>query len=117
MSEFVPTITLSPSLNEPLLFGKTFAAPSFWTWKVIAKLIDNIPLVESRELELFKACTGRTQPLNRGDRKNLLRRFVILAGRRAGRIASFQPVRCGAPLWLAIGVSISAPASKPSSSC
>ena len=60
MTEFAPAITLSQSLNEPLLFGRTFSSPSFWTWKVIAKLIDNIPLVEPREIELFKACTGRT---------------------------------------------------------
>jgi hypothetical protein len=62
MSEqtFATDITLSRSLVEPTLFGKIFAAPSFWTWRVIAKLIDGLPLTEQREVELFEACTGRT---------------------------------------------------------
>jgi hypothetical protein len=56
---FQPTITLSQALVSPSLFGKTFAAPSFWTWKVIAKLIDGQLLTEPREIELFRQCTGR----------------------------------------------------------
>jgi hypothetical protein len=41
-----PDITLTKALTSPELFGATFAAPSFWTWRVIGKLIDGIPLTE-----------------------------------------------------------------------
>src|SRR5262249_43904504 len=60
--------------------GREFAAPSFWTWKVVAKLIDGIPLVEPREVELYKQCTGRTQLPTKPTR-----RIILLAGRRAGK--------------------------------
>src|SRR5262249_48541744 len=75
-----PVITLTQAMADPTLFGKVFASPSFWTWKVVAKLIDGIPLTEPREVELSKQCTGRkklpTKPV---------RRLIILAGRRAGK--------------------------------
>jgi hypothetical protein len=84
MTEFQPDISLTRALAEPSLFGKVFAAPSFWTWKVVAKLIDNIPLTEPREVELFKQCTGRSELLNRHERR-ALRRFLLLVGRRGGK--------------------------------
>jgi hypothetical protein len=84
MTDFQPDITLTRALAEPSLFGKTFSAPSFWTWKVVAKLIDGLPLTEPRELELFKQCTGRTQLLSRHERR-ALRRFLLLVGRRGGK--------------------------------
>jgi hypothetical protein len=75
-----PAITLSQALTDPALFGKTFAASSFWTWRVVAKLIDGEPLREPREVELFKQCSGRgvlpSKPV---------RRLILLAGRRAGK--------------------------------
>jgi hypothetical protein len=55
-----PLITLSRALTDPNLFGGTFGAPSFWTWRTVAKLIDGEPLREPREIDLFKQCTGRT---------------------------------------------------------
>ena len=77
---FVPAITLTRALSDPSLFGGTFGAPSFWTWKVVAKLIDGIPFAEPREIDLFYECTGRaklpTKPV---------RRLFVLAGRRAGK--------------------------------
>jgi hypothetical protein len=79
MTKFEPAITLSRAMVEPALFGKTFAAASFWTWRVLAKLIDGIALTEPREIELFEQCTGR--PYNRQAR----RRIVILVGRRGGK--------------------------------
>jgi hypothetical protein len=57
---FAPAITLTDAMTDPNLFGDTFAADSFWTWRTVAKLIDGIPLTEKREIELFEACTGRT---------------------------------------------------------
>jgi hypothetical protein len=65
---------------DPHLFGSVFASTSFWTWRTLAKLIDGIPLVETREIELARQCTGRTQLPN-----SPVRRLVLLAGRRAGK--------------------------------
>jgi hypothetical protein len=82
-----PDITLTCALTDPSLFGKVFASPSFWTWKVVAKLIDGIPLTEPREVELFKQCTGRsTLPAE------AVRRLILLAGRRAGKDRFFSAV-------------------------
>ncbi len=77
-----PAITLSQALINPDLFGGTFAAPSFWTWRTIGKLIDGIALTEPREIALFETCTGRKY--NRQARRTW-RRLFILAGRRAGK--------------------------------
>ena len=75
-----PRITLSSALVDPALFGTTFRAPSFWAWRVVAKMIDGIPLAEPRDIELFKQCTGRNQlPIKP------VRRLILLAGRRAGK--------------------------------
>jgi hypothetical protein len=75
-----PAITLTQAMTDPSLFGRVFASPSFWTWKVVAKLIDGIPLTEPREIDLYRECTGRsklpTEPV---------RRLIVLAGRRAGK--------------------------------
>jgi hypothetical protein len=75
-----PLIGLSRALTDPALFGKTFSAPSFWTWRVVAKLIDGIPLTEPREIELFKQCTGRSELPSKP-----VGRLILLAGRRAGK--------------------------------
>jgi hypothetical protein len=75
-----PRITLSSALVDPALFGTTFRAPSFWAWRVVAKMIDGIPLAEPRDIELFKQCTGRNHlPIKP------VRRVILLAGRRAGK--------------------------------
>ena len=75
-----PDIMLTSALTNPTLFGGTFAAPSFWTWRTIAKLLDDVVLTEPREIELFEQCTGRTY--NREARRPV-RRLILLAGRRA----------------------------------
>ncbi len=79
-----PIIALTSAMNDDALFGETFSAASFWTWKVVAKLIDGEPLTEPREIELYRQCTGRTQLPNRKMRR-ALRRFVVLCGRRGGK--------------------------------
>jgi hypothetical protein len=84
-----PAITLSHALTDPALFGGTFASPSFWTWRTVAKLIDGIALTEPREIELFEQCTGRAY--NRQARR-ALRRLILLAGRRAGKDRFFSAV-------------------------
>jgi len=75
-----PAVTLTRAMTDPALFGRVFGSPSFWTWKVLAKLIDGIPLTEQREIDLFKQCTGRTKLPTKP-----VRRLIILAGRRAGK--------------------------------
>jgi len=75
-----PLISLSRALSDPALFGKTFAAPSFWTWRVVAKLIDGITLSEAREIELARQCAGRSVLPSKP-----VRRLMLLAGRRAGK--------------------------------
>ena len=103
-----PAITLSQALTDLALFGKTFASPSFWTWRTVAKLIDGLPLTEPREIELFEQCTGRKY--NRQARR-AVRRLILLAGRRAGKdrfLSGRRGVACGA--CAPIGASTSAPA-------
>jgi hypothetical protein len=72
-------ISLAAAMRDRKLLGGPFAAPSFWTWHAVAKLLSGEQLDE-REAELFRKCTGRsrlpTGPVNRLD---------ILAGRRAGK--------------------------------
>src|SRR5262249_39081379 len=75
-----PAITLTRAMSDPALFGKVFGAPSFWTWKTVAKLIDGLPLTEQREVDLFRQCTGRSKLPTKP-----VRRLIILAGRRAGK--------------------------------
>jgi hypothetical protein len=84
-----PTITLTESLSNPDLFGSVFASSSFWTWKVVAKLIDGLPLTEQREIELFETCTGRKY--NRHNRR-AVRRLIMLVGRRGGKDRFFSAV-------------------------
>jgi hypothetical protein len=80
---FKPLITLSRAMTDPDLFGGTFAAPSFWTWRTVAKVIDGIPLTEKREIELFEQCTGRKYC--RQARREVMRRLIVLVGRRGGK--------------------------------
>jgi hypothetical protein len=74
-----PIVALTQAIADPELFGKTFAAPSFWTWKTVAKVIDGLPLDE-REAALFRECTGRTR-LPTGP----VRDIINLTGRRGGK--------------------------------
>ena len=90
-SEWKPKVPLTAAMTDPELFGKVFRSPSFWTWRVIAKLIDGLPLTEPREVELFEQCTGRTY--NRQSRRPV-RRLILLAGRRAGKDRFLSAVAC-----------------------
>jgi len=78
-----PAVTLTAAMADAELFGGTFSAPSYWTWKTIAKIIDSLPLT-AREIELFKQATGRTRLPSRKVRR-ALRRLILLCGRRAGK--------------------------------
>jgi hypothetical protein len=81
-TDLTPDIGLLQAMSDDELMGTTFSAASYWTWKVVAKLIDGIPLTERREVRLFEQCTGRKY--NRQVRR-AFRRLIILAGRRAGK--------------------------------
>lgn len=77
-----PAITLSRAMADPKIFGTVFQSDSFWTWKVVAKLIDGEPLVAKREIAFFEEVTGR--PYNRQARR-AWRRLLLLIGRRGGK--------------------------------
>src|SRR5580704_3655887 len=79
-----PAVALTATMTDAELFGGTFGAPSYWTWKTVAKVIDGGELTEPREIELFKLATGRSQLPNRRMRR-ALRRLILLCGRRAGK--------------------------------
>jgi hypothetical protein len=79
MTAFRPMISLGAAMRDPNLLGGPFTAPSFWTWKTVAKVIDGEKLNE-HEAELFQQCTGRER-LPDGP----VHRMVLLAGRRAGK--------------------------------
>jgi hypothetical protein len=82
--EFRPTISLTQAMRDVSLLGGPFKARSFWPWFVVAKLSDGL-LLDDRELELFKQCTGRTTlPLGP------VRRLIILVGRRGGKDRFFS---------------------------
>jgi hypothetical protein len=74
-----PRVSLAQAMCDPKLFGRTFAAPSFWPWHAVAKVLGGEPL-DSREAELFFQCTGRsrlpTKPVGR---------IFLLVGRRGGK--------------------------------
>ena len=76
-------------MASPALLGTPFQSATFWTWKVVAKLIDGLPLTEPREIQLFEDATGRAY-----DRHNhrVIRRLILLAGRRAGKAAFLSAV-------------------------
>jgi hypothetical protein len=77
-----PAISLSQALSDPDIFGTVFSAPSFWTWRTLAKVLDGELLTEPREIALFEACTGCSY--DRQSRR-AVRRLFLLAGRRAGK--------------------------------
>jgi hypothetical protein len=80
LSRLKPRIALSQAMTDPHLFGSVFASLSFWPWRTLAKLIDGISLTEPREIELAKACTGRSDLP-----KSAVRRLILLVGRRGGK--------------------------------
>jgi hypothetical protein len=72
-------ITLAEAMRDPELLGKPFAAPSFWPWHAVAKIISGERLDE-REAALFRSQTGRAT-LPGGP----VSRLFMLAGRRGGK--------------------------------
>ena len=52
---------LHDAMLDPELFGRTFAGPTFWAWRTVAKCLDGLPL-EPLELELWQQITGREAP-------------------------------------------------------
>jgi hypothetical protein len=79
-----PLVTLTEAMTNDEMMGRTFGAPSFWTWRVLSKLVDGLPLSEPRERELYEQATGcKYRYVSHG--YNKLRRLILLAGRRAGK--------------------------------
>jgi hypothetical protein len=82
VTDMPPLVTLTSALTSPDYFGSVFAGESYWTWKVVAKIIDGLPLSAPREITLFEECTGR--PYNR-QAYRAVRRLIMLVGRRGGK--------------------------------
>ena len=72
-------ITLAAAMRDDALLGRPFAAPTFWTWHAVAKLLSG-EVLDEREAELFRQCTGRTK-LPDGP----VRSLIFLSGRRSGK--------------------------------
>lgn len=72
-------ITLAQAMRDPMLLGQPFAAPTFWPWHAVAKLLSGEPF-DSRETDLFHQCTGRSR-LPTGP----VGRLILLVGRRGGK--------------------------------
>lgn len=53
--------SLSDAMLDKDLFGRTFAGPTFAAWRTVAKILEGRRL-DSRELALYRALTGREQP-------------------------------------------------------
>ena len=116
MSDFKPKITLTQAMTSPNLFGRVFAAPSFWTWRVLAKLIDGIELVEPREIELYQQCTGRTQLPHQHDQQ-LLKRYACSAAAVQEKIDFSAPSLFGVLRCAQTGAIIRVLVSRSSSFC
>jgi hypothetical protein len=86
-----PLIGLTEAMRNPEMFGGTFAGSSFWTWRTLAKIVDNLPLTEPREIEPYQEATGLKYE-HRPHTDNTVRRIIILAGRRAGKDRWFSAV-------------------------
>jgi hypothetical protein len=96
-----PAITLSQAMSDPTLFGTTFGADSFWTWRTLARIVDKLPLSE-REAAFYREATGRTKLPDRATSRRALRRFIVLVGRRGGKDRWFSAVavwRCISTNW------------------
>ena len=81
MSDMPPLIPLTSALTDPSI-SAAYLRRLFWTWKVVAKLLDGIQLTEQREIALFERCTGRAY--NRLAQR-AVRRLILLVGRRGGK--------------------------------
>ena len=79
---FRPPSPSAARLWSPTVGGTFGGDPSPWTWRTDAALLDGLPLVERREIELYEQCTGLSY--SRETRRKV-RRLIVLAGRRAER--------------------------------
>ena len=52
-------MTLRDALDDPTVFGITFAGLSWAAWRAVAAVLDGLPL-DADDLATFRACTGRT---------------------------------------------------------
>ena len=72
-------ISLSTVISRPDLLGKNFQDTSWSAWRAFCRALMGEPLGEA-ELELYRACTGRTAPP-----AVPFREACIIAGRRGGK--------------------------------
>ena len=72
-------MNLHDAMTDPRLMGRTFGAPSWSAWRVLAKAVDGAPLTDD-ELLVFRRLTGRQlAPCS------YQHRLIAIAGRRSGK--------------------------------
>ena len=69
---------IADTLTDPALLGAWFAAPSWATWRAVAKASAAIPLTPEEE-SLFRVVARRDPP------KRRVKQVVVVAGRRGGK--------------------------------
>jgi len=72
-------VNLHDAMTDPRLMGRTFGAPSWAAWRVLAKAVDGAPLTDE-ELLVFRRLTGRQRAPSASSR-----RLIAVAGRRSGK--------------------------------
>jgi hypothetical protein len=83
------TISIIDAIKNPKLFGSLFPDLTSWSaWIVFLKAVFGIEM-DPKELELYRACTKRTEPPSSG-----VKEAYAMVGRRGGksRIISFAAV-------------------------
>jgi hypothetical protein len=51
--------SLHDAMLDPDLFGRTFGGPTFANWRIVAKVLEGLPL-SPEEFEFYRRITGRS---------------------------------------------------------
>ena len=73
-------ISIVQAIHDPKLFGSLFDSLDTWNaWLVWLKAVFGLPMTDP-DLELYRQCTNRTDPPNRG-----VKEAYAIVGRRGGK--------------------------------
>ena len=62
--------SLHAAMLDPDLFGRTFGGPTFEHWRVVAKVLDGLPL-EASELEFYLGNNGASGAAKKADSRGV----------------------------------------------
>jgi hypothetical protein len=82
-----PAMNIIEALDDPQLFGRSFAGPSWACWRAVLKAAFCLPM-DAAELTLFRSVAERDPPTKR------VSEMWVIAGRRAGK-DSIASAICG----------------------